>query len=670
MPKVTFLPDNITVEVAQGENLLRAAMAAEVHISATCGGRGVCGKCRVIVEDSEGWREGGLPSRANSKVEHDGNPQRQDPELGLISNSYGNLTEEEIQKGYRLACLCTVEGDVTVRIPVEARRGEREVLERLKEAAAYGVMLTEEDVASLVKGVTVDPAVKKVYLEVAKPDLANNADDLTRLRQAAKAAGYKELEVDFLTLTNLSEVLREQDFKVTATFLKDHHNLHLVRVEPGDTTKSNLGVAFDIGTTTLFVQLLDLNTGEALSSASDYNPQISFGEDVITRIIYSLKGDGLKKLQETATKAFMKLATEALEKAKRKSEEISLVSAAGNTTMAHLFLGVSPKNIRQEPYIPVVTHWPHIRPQEIGISNLASGSQVFMVPGRASYVGGDITAGVLASGMYNSDKLTLYIDVGTNGEIVLGNKEWLMTCACSAGPAFEGGSIKHGMRATIGAIEQVRINWEDHEPMILTIGNKPPAGLCGSGLIDSLAELFLAKVIDPRGKFHKNLETKRVREGKSGWEYVLAEKEMAATDYDITITEVDIDNLMRAKAAVYAGITTLLDNVGVGVDQVEEFFIAGGFGHYLELDKAIIIGMFPQIEGSKVKFLGNGSLMGARLAAISAEMADITHQIANKMTYLELSVDPAFMERYTAALFLPHTEVSRFPMVEKLMLQS
>lgn len=633
MPKITFLPDNNTIEVAKGENLLRAAMGAEVHINATCGGRGVCEKCRVIIEE--------------------GNVRKlSDP----------NFTQEEIEKGYALACQIEVIEDISVRIPVESRKGERSVLERLKEAAAYGTMLSEEDIKELTAGIKLEPPVQKYYIEVEKPSLANNADDLSRVRQALKKQGVAGAWVDYSVLQKLADVLRESDFNITATIFNDRGCKRIVGIEKGDTSNKALAIAVDIGTTTLQVRLIDLKTGDTLARASDYNPQITYGEDVITRIIYGNKEGGLKTLQDVVVKSLNKISAEALKKSGRQADEVIAISVAGNTVMSHIFGGISPKNIRMEPYIPAVTHWPPIKANELG---LKYDCYLFICPGRASYVGGDITAGILASGIDKTDKLTLYIDVGTNGEIVLGNKDWLVACSCSAGPAFEGGTIKHGMRATRGAIEQVRLNWETKEPMILTIGQKPPAGFCGSGLIDALAALFISKTINQKGKFDSSVP--RVREGKAGREYVFVEKEEAATDYDIVLTEVDIENLLRAKAAVYAGIMTLLDSVGVQVADLEQIFIAGGFGHYLEVDKAITIGLLPEVDGSKVKFIGNGSLIGATLMATSEEMLRKADEVAKKLTYIEASADNTFMDRFMAALFLPHTEIDRFPTVKKLL---
>jgi uncharacterized 2Fe-2S/4Fe-4S cluster protein (DUF4445 family) len=633
MPKVTFLPDNISIDVAKGENLLRAAMGAEVHISATCGGQGTCGKCRVIIEE--------------------GNPK-------ILS--IPDFSQEELDKGYTLACQVEVTEDISIRIPVESRKGERLVLERLKEAAAYGTMLSEEDIKELTAGIALDPPIRKYYLEVEEPTLTNNADDLSRVRHALKKHGITGAWIDYPVLQKLADTLRQNNFNVTATVFNDQGHKRIVGIDPGDTSKNELALAIDIGTTTLQVKLIDLTTGDILARSSDYNPQISYGEDVITRVVYGNKEGGLKTLQEVVVKSINKLSSETLKKAKHEVKDVITVSVAGNTVMSHIFGGVSPKNIRMSPYIPTVTHWPPLRAKDLGLD---FDCYLFIAPGRASYVGGDITAGILASGISKSDKLTLYIDVGTNGEIVLGNKDWLVACSCSAGPAFEGGTIRHGMRATRGAIEQVRLNWETKEPMILTIGQKPPTGFCGSGLIDALAALFLSKACNQKGKLDRTLP--RVREGKFGWEYVFVDKEDSATDYDIVLTEVDIDNLIRAKAAVYAGIVTLLDSVGVPVEALDQIFIAGGFGHYLEVDKAITIGLLPEVDGSKVKFIGNGSLIGASLMATSVEMLKEADDIAKKLTYIEASADNTFMDRFMAALFLPHTEIDRFPKVKELL---
>ncbi|MBU4179207.1 MAG: DUF4445 domain-containing protein, partial [Actinobacteria bacterium] len=343
---------------------------------------------------------------------------------------------------------------------------------------------------------------------------------------------------------------------------------------------------------------------------------------------------------------------------------ITHMCLSGNTTMIHLLLGLDPRYIRVDPYIPVAQHFPWIKASNIGI-RIASGVYMRCTPGVASYVGGDIVSGVLASGMFNSEKLTLYIDIGTNGEMALGNKEWMLSCSCSAGPAFEGAGVKHGMRATRGAIEQVRINEVTLEPMIITVDNRRPLGICGSGLIDTLAELFLTGILDERGKVNLDLETPRVREGNNGGEYVLAWADESGTNRDIVITDVDVDNLMRAKAAVYAGISVLLEEVGMEIDAVEEMLIAGAFGRYLEIDKAIIIGLLPDMDIEKIKFVGNGSLLGSYLMVLSKNLIAEADRIADMMTYLELSTSNRFMDQYVSAMFLPHTDIEKFPTVKR-----
>jgi uncharacterized 2Fe-2S/4Fe-4S cluster protein (DUF4445 family) len=470
--------------------------------------------------------------------------------------------------------------------------------------------------------------------------------------------------IDYPVLQRLPNMLRQSDWDVTVTVLDTGEELRAVRIEQGDTTARQSAIAIDVGTTTISAELIDLKTGKVVAQASDYNAQVAFGEDVITRIIYATKGTGLAKLQSVVVGTIWNLIKTLVERAEMEYCNITHIVVAGNTTMTHLLLGLNPKYIREEPYIPSATFFPWIKASDIGL-RIAAGVYLYAVPCVASYVGGDITAGILASGIFNTDKLTLYIDIGTNGEMVLGNREWLLSCSCSAGPAFEGGGVKHGMRATRGAIERVRINKSNYEPMIITVENHRPIGICGSGLIDALAELFLAGIINEKGKFNLDLPTDRVRRTDTGAEYVLVWAQDSATRRDIVVTEVDIDNLMRAKAAVYAGIEILLSSIEMDVHMIDELLIAGAFGRYLEIDKAVTIGLLPDIGYDKIKFVGNGSLLGAHLASLSREMLYKANQIAQQMTYLELSMNPGFMEKYVSALFFPHTHLDDFPSVKR-----
>jgi uncharacterized 2Fe-2S/4Fe-4S cluster protein (DUF4445 family) len=355
-----------------------------------------------------------------------------------------------------------------------------------------------------------------------------------------------------------------------------------------------------------------------------------------------------------------KIIQELLQMSKIDRSLISHLVIAGNTTMTQLLLGLDPKYIREDPYVPTANFIPPVRAVHLGI-NIGDHVHVYIFPMVASYVGGDIVAGILGSGVFQRETLTLYMDIGTNGEIVLGNKDWLASVSCSAGPAFEGAGIKFGMRATRGAIEEVSINHRTYEPMILTIGRSKPIGICGSGLIDSVAEFLETGMIDQNGKFRRDLSTDRVRIGPDGYEYVLARKEETLIHEDIVLTEIDIENLIRTKAAIYAGCKVLLSSVGLSFKDLEQFIIAGGFGRHLDLEKAIFIGLLPEIDIEKFLFVGNGSLLGARLLSFSKNLLREAERIALMMTNLELSNHPTFMNEFVAAMFLPHTDSSAFP---------
>jgi uncharacterized 2Fe-2S/4Fe-4S cluster protein (DUF4445 family) len=634
--RVCFYPENRCIEVDKGENVLRAAMKADVHINASCGGEGYCGKCRVIVE------KGDVKQKMQVK-----------------------LSEEEMKQGYVLACTATLESDADIRVPIESQLGDKRVLERRPPIPLKGYTLSAKDWAERLPQWELNPPTTKFHLILDKPTLEDNLSDAERIKRAlVKIADLKDVVIDYPMLQALPGMIRASSFDVTVTVLDRGNEARAVRIEKGDTTPRQAALAIDLGTTTVSVQLVDLQTGEITAEASDYNGQISFGEDVISRIIYSTRATGLAKLQSAAVNTIWNLIQQVVEKTNMEFCSITHLCVSGNTTMVHLLLGLDPRYIRVDPYIPVASYFPWIKASNIGI-RIASGVYLRATPCIASYVGGDIVAGVLASGMFNSEKITLYIDIGTNGEMVVGNKDWLLACSCSAGPAFEGAGVKHGMRATRGAIEQVRINEVSYEPMIITVGNKRPIGICGSGLIDTLAELFLTGVIDERGKVNTELDTPRARMSDSGGEYVLAWADESGTNRDIVITDVDIDNLMRAKAAVFAGINVMLEEVGMTVDMVEEILIAGAFGRYLEIDKAIIIGLLPDVDTEKIKFVGNGSLLGSYLMALSKNLIEEGDRIANMMTYLELSTNPKFMDQYVSALFLPHTNIENFPTVKR-----
>jgi uncharacterized 2Fe-2S/4Fe-4S cluster protein (DUF4445 family) len=632
--KVTFQPYDITVEVEDGENLLRAALNAGVHINASCGGEGVCGKCRVIVEEG----------------------QVECPETSL-------LTKDELSLGYRQACQCRVVSDIVVRIPPESLLDKKTITRR---RAGVSLRPGPINVTALRDEGLYDPAFQKKFLQLPPASLSDNVCDLSRLEQGLnRQFGLKNLTLDFLLTRKLARIMRQQDFQVTATLdfaQRRSRNPRLVDIEAGDTAERHFALAVDIGTTTVWVQLLDLAQGEVIGQAADYNGQMSYGDDVISRIVYSQKEGGLEKLQKAVVSTINNVLQGLLKRHRLPAEEISHLTLAGNTTMTHLFYGIDPKHIRLAPYTPTACHVPPVRARHLGLE-LPEHVFIYSVSSVSSYVGGDIVAGALASGIYKEPKLTLYIDIGTNGEIVIGNHEWLACAACSAGPAFEGGGIRFGMRAAKGAVEEVSVNPQTAEPMFMTIGMVKPKGICGSGLINLLAVLMEGNIVGPNGRFREDLDTPRIRECEEGREYVLAWASETGSGEDLTISEVDIDNLMRAKAAMFAGYVTLLDNVGLKLQDIEQVILAGAFGNFINLENSIAIGLLPDLPRDRFQFVGNGSLTGATLLAFSRELLEEERRVADMMTNFELSETPGFMDHYIAALFLPHTQEEYFPTV-------
>jgi uncharacterized 2Fe-2S/4Fe-4S cluster protein (DUF4445 family) len=513
------------------------------------------------------------------------------------------------------------------------------------------------------KGLFVAPVEKK-FLQLPEPTLQDNLSDITRLISYLKAKHDEHrLDVALSVIRKIPDVIRQNDFEVTATLVRpvrDIGKTRLINVQPGDTTRHSYAIALDIGTTTLYGQVIDLISGDVMAEHGEFNSQISFGEDVISRIVYAEKPGGLQRLHEVVMGTINKILVKIIKKSGIDHEDLSTVTLAGNTTMTQLMLKINPRYIRRSPYVPAATLYPPTRAKDLG---MAVGDHVsaLVYPAVSSYVGGDIVAGVMGSGIYRTEKLTLYMDVGTNAEIVIGNKDWLACAACSAGPAFEGGGLKFGMRAEKGAIEDFSIDPVTYEPMIITIGNVRPKGICGSGLITMVATLFELGVINNLGKFNRDLETDRIRENEGVYEYVMAWKDDTQIDRDVVLTEIDIENLIRAKGAIYSGCMTLLTEVGMNIQDIEHIVLAGGFGSYVDLEKATVIGLLPEMDPDKVTFIGNGSLMGARMSSLTNRIRKDVVEVTDKMTNFELSDTPSYMDNYIAALFLPHTDINQFP---------
>jgi uncharacterized 2Fe-2S/4Fe-4S cluster protein (DUF4445 family) len=623
--KITLLPSNLTVEVPTGALVAEAIQRAGLEIGQPCGGQGRCGRCAVFV-DGDG-------ARRRSTI---------------------RLSTDDLDAGFALACQTVIEGDLTVTIP------EQERVERR--------LVTDKTARSIEAPFPYDPSLQGIRafrLYLAEPSLQDNKDDLARLETALAAAGYPGVEVPLDLMRRLGSVLRECEWSPWVVLEAQAWNrpqgpARLIDIQ-ADPIEA-VAVAIDIGTTTVSAYLVDLTSGEVLGSSAEYNGQIQFGEDVISRIIYAGRNGGLSELGRRVRGTIAELLDRLHKRTGVDPARIYKATIAGNTTMMHLLLGLPPATIRLAPYIPTVTLPAPILAQqiELGIHPLAS---VDCLPGVASYVGSDITAGVLACGLSETEELTLFIDVGTNGEIVLGTRDWQVACACSAGPAFEGAGVVHGMRATEGAIEEVWVNTGTFEPTWRVIGGGAPRGICGSGLISLLAELFVTGVVDRGGNVKLDLDTPRVRQGEHGPEYVIAWASETSTGKDIVLTKVDVDNLLRAKAAIYAGFSVLATSVGVRLEDVQQVLVGGSFGKYINVEKAIQIGLLPDLPWDRFKFLGNTAVLGTYYALLSHHERDRLQRIARSMTYLELSADNSFYDAFTAALFLPHTEIVRFPSV-------
>ncbi|MEW6446642.1 MAG: ASKHA domain-containing protein [Bacillota bacterium] len=629
---VLFLPDNLEVKIAPGLTLIQAAAKAGITLRGACGGKGVCGRCKVQVAS------GNVRLTGKSRV-----------------------TPEEAAAGWVPACQAVPEGDATVFIPEASRLNEHRVLLEERQSGVLSVF-AEEDVE-------VSPLFTREVLRLAEPTLADNTDDYGRLIWALKRErGVEKAWTSRRVLKELPRVLRDAGWYVSVDLAHLNGGSEIQGVKPaGKTAKDAFGLAIDIGTTTVAVELVNLKTGKVAGTTGTYNRQAAFGDDIISRIVYATETPGgSAELQKAVIETINGLITEVLQLQKLSPRDVRAVVCAGNTTMIHLFLGLDPTYIRLEPYVPSANMPPPVKGKELGLK-VHPEAWVHCLPAVASYVGGDITAGVKVTGMAGAEPLSLFLDIGTNGEMVLGNRDWLMACACSAGPAFEGSGITCGMRAVDGAIETVRVLPGGFEVVYETVGNKKPLGICGSGLIDILSSLHRAGVIDRNGRFVKGLASPRVREREEGPEFVVAWDTETGHGGDITLTQADIQNLMRAKAAVFAGLRTLLTSVDLEIAAVDRVFIAGGFGRFINIRDAIAIGMLPDIPLESYTYIGNSALKGARLALLSQQAGEEIKEIAGRMTYVELSAGNRFMEEFVSALFLPHTDMALFPSVQKGM---
>ncbi len=637
MLKVTFRfehgePREIFAQ--ENENLLELARKANVAIDAPCSGNGSCGKCRIRLVKG-----------------------------ALNSPKPRQISEEDYAAGWRLACLSRIVSDVEIEVP--------DIASAYKSRMKTADLSTGEEVAifNAAKQSVVDAGIPflndylSCVLELSAPTLDDTMPDNERVERAL----MEELDVEFVdiphcAMVELAATLREADWKIRCMGRRDGDRFTLMAVAPAGDTSPICGVAIDIGTTTVTAVLVNLETGELLSRGSAGNGQIRYGADVINRIIESGKPGGRKRLQDAIVKETLQpLIRTMCSEANVSPERVLAVTVAGNTTMNHLFVGVDANSVRTEPYIPSFFHWNGLMARDVKLPANPE-AKVILAPNIGSYVGGDITAGALMSMIWNHDEMSLFIDLGTNGEIVFGNRDFLMSCACSAGPAFEGGDISCGMRATDGAIEACTIDKETMEPTFRVIGDpgQKPVGLCGSGIIDVIAELFRCGIISAKGQFVR--EGKRVSQDVNGFDcYILATEEESETGRPITINIVDIDNFIRAKGAIFSAICTLLKSLELDVSCIEQMYVAGGIGSGINMRNTVRIGMFPDLPLERFHYIGNSSLSGAYAMLMSDAARDKVAELAQSMTYVELSTTPGYMDEFMAACFLPHTNAELFP---------
>ncbi len=636
MPKVIFQIEGgaeTAVECNIGDNLLELARRVNVAIDAPCSGNGSCGKCRVKLVEGEVET---IPSR--------------------------HISQEEYDAGWRLSCNSKVVADCTVFVPDIASAYQS----RMKTAdlsSPEELAIFDACQAGLQEsGIAFTNRFRSAVLTMAQPSEEDTMPDNERLSWGIRQSlGVKQVKIPYGVMTKLASTLREHNFHVCVKgeLLEDTF-LCMEISAPEDTAM--VGCAIDIGTTTVSMVLVDLENGKILAKGSSGNGQIRYGADVINRIIEQSKTGGRKKLQDAIIKETLTpIIANLCKGGEISARSILRLSVGANTTMNHLLVGVDADPVRMDPYIPSFFGWDGLTAGDLKLpaNPLA---QVVIAPNIGSYVGGDITAGTLAAGFWDKEEMSLFIDLGTNGEIVFGNSEFLMSCACSAGPAFEGGDISCGMRATDGAIEACAIDKETMEPTMSVIGDagQKPVGICGSGIIDMISELYRCGIINAKGLFiREGVRIQRDRHGMG--RYVIAAAEESETGREVSINEVDIDNFIRAKGAIFSAIDTLLQSVDMTVEMIDNVYVAGGIGSGINMKNAVNIGMLPDVELDKFHYIGNSSLAGAYAMVLSDEAIEKCAQVGANMTYLELSTYPGYMDSFVAACFIPHTDGNLFP---------
>ncbi len=628
MPSVRFLPADVIVDVPSGILLHEAAIRAGIdNLHLPCGGTGTCGQC--LVEVVQGTSE-------------------------PLGQTY--LEAALVDKGLVLACQSRVRDDLTVRLP--------ETHDAALRVVGDSHFLISEDLLPAQERLL--PLYRAEQLAVPPASIEEHYSDWLRLGRGLNRNGETlPLQTDLEVLRKLAEAVRAQEGKVTVVLAEDESGPRVLDIQPGHNLFPTLGLAIDIGTTTVAVQLVNLHDGRVLVSRTSYNAQLRRGADIITRIDYARTAERQAELRQLVLETINTLIGDMAREMKVGPDDIRAAFIAGNTTMIHLLLALPPQHIRETPYVPTVNPVPTLTGQEVGLA-IHPQAVVSFAPGVGSYVGGDITAGLLCTELHKDrQQVYLYLDIGTNGEIVLGNADWMVACACSAGPAFEGSGIKCGMRATQGAIEYLEIDRNVRSVRYDVIGGGKPAGICGSGLICLLGEMLLRGIVDQAGRFNMELKTDRFIQTGNSRTFAVEFGTQTCDGDHLVITEADVENLMRTKAAIYAACALILHKVGLDWSAISRVYIAGGFGRYIQAEKAVLIGLLPDLPYSRFAYIGNAALTGAYIALLSREQRRKLAEIAARMTYIDLSSDPQYMDNYLKAMFLPHTDLAQFPSVAK-----
>lgn len=638
---IIFQPSGRRARVSEGTTILDAARKLGVGIEAVCGENLVCGKCRVKIMEGEFPKED-----ITSSLSHVGKVDEKEMKT---------LKKKEKKENIRLACSTSIMGDVLVFVPEATRTGKQIV----------------SKAAGKIK-VKIKPAVKKYYVELQPPSLEDPCGDFERVCDVLdKAHGLKKVSIDYRALQILPDVLRTGDWKVTVTVWQNHE---IIRVEPGR-VETNVGLAVDIGTTTVAGYLTDLNTGEVLATESMMNPQVSYGEDVMSRITYCMlnEEDGLKELQEVIVEGLNTIARNAAKRVDLTPEDISEMTIVGNTAMHHILLGINPEYIGLAPFAPALHNSVDIKAERFGIQILPSGN-IHILPIEAGFVGADNVGCLIADAPHKRKKMTLLIDIGTNGELILGNKDKLISCSCATGPALEGAQIEFGIRAAPGAIENLRVDKKTLEPTFKVIGNDKwsdgqtdmqAKGICGSGIVDAIAEMFKAGIIKKNGQINTELKSPRIRMAGKMPEYVIAWKHETAIDEDIVINQKDVRAIQLAKGALYSGALIMMRKLGI--KQFDRLAIAGAFGNHIDKFQAMVMGMYPDCDLDKVEFVGNAAGDGARIVLLNVDKRREANTLARKVEYVELALEEDFNDRFGEAMQFPHM-FDKFPHIERFLL--